>query len=130
MTAAKHLVAIVDDDQRLLESLRELLKSAGYLVLTSLSAQSLLASPDLVKVDCLIADVDMPAMDGFELQKRVKETRPGLPVILMTGRHEVVDQQRALGQGNEGIFGKPFDGQALLSAISRSMRPRTEEERQ
>ena len=130
MTAAKHLVAIVDDDQRLLEFLRELLQSAGYLVLTSLSAQSLLASPDLMKVDCLIADVDMPAMDGFELQKRVKETRPGLPVILMTGRHEVVDQQRALGQGNEGIFGKPFDGQALLSAISRSMRPRTEEERQ
>ena len=71
----------------------------------------------------------MPAMDGFELQKRVKETRPGLPVILMTGRHEVVDQQRALGQGNEGIFGKPFDGQAPF-AISRSMRPRTEEERQ
>jgi FixJ family two-component response regulator len=128
MTEGRILVAIVDDDQRLLESLRELLESAGYSVRLFSSAMALLASLDLPEVDCLVADVEMPGMDGFELQKRVREMRPDLPVILMTGRQEFIDRHRAAGQAGQSIFRKPFEGQALLTAIARSLPPPTEEE--
>jgi FixJ family two-component response regulator len=122
MQAGNSIIAIVDDDPRLLESLRDLMESAGYAVRSFQSAQSLLANAAaLSEIHCLIADIGMPIIDGFELEKRVKQARPELPVILVTGRHEIADQQRAIAQGNR-FFRKPFDGQALLAAIAKALR--------
>ena len=121
MQIEKPVIAVVDDDPRLLESIGDLLESAGYSVRAFSSARSFLedkgALPD---TDCLIADIGMPVIDGFELEKRVRRARPELPVILITGRHEIADQQRAIGQGNR-FFRKPFDGQALLAAVSQAL---------
>jgi FixJ family two-component response regulator len=122
MLHGKFIVAVVDDDPRPLESLGELLESAGYFVRSFSSAQSLLADKVAIsEIDCLIADIGMPVIDGFELEKLVKLARPELPVILITGRHEIADQQRAIAQGNR-FFRKPFDGQALLAAINQALR--------
>jgi FixJ family two-component response regulator len=79
----------------------------------------------LSESDCLIADIGMPVIDGFELENLVKQARPQLPVILISGRHEIGDQQRAIAQGNR-FFRKPFDGQALLAAIGQALQ-RTDE---
>ena len=57
---------------------------------------------------------------GFELENLVKQAHPDLPVILITGRHEIADQQRAMARGNR-FFRKPFDGQALLAAIGQAL---------
>jgi FixJ family two-component response regulator len=114
-----HVVAIVDDDPRLLESLEDLLQSAGYAVRPFSSAGSLFAS-GLSGVDLIITDIGMPGVDGFELRDLVKKARPELPVFLITGRHELADQDRA--QGISGFFRKPFDGQALLAAIDNALR--------
>ena len=115
-------MAVVDDDPRLLESLEDLLESAGYSVRTFRSARSFLDDETaLSRTDCLITDIGMPVIDGFELEKLVKEARPELPVFLITGRHEIADQQRAIAQGNR-FFRKPFDGQALLAAIGQALR--------
>lgn len=121
MPIATHIVAVVDDDPRLLESLGDLLESAGYSVLPFGSARSFLEDETaLSKADCLIADIGMPVIDGFELEKLARQARPELPVILITGRHEIADQQRAIAQGNR-FFRKPFDGQALLAAIGQAL---------
>ena len=121
MLLGKFIVAVVDDDFRILESLGDLLESAGYAVRLFTSAQSLLEDTvALSETDCLIADIGMPVIDGFELEKLVKRARPELPVILITGRHEIADQQRAIAQGNR-FFRKPFDGQALLAAIGQAV---------
>jgi FixJ family two-component response regulator len=118
------VVAIVDDDPRLLESLEDLLESAGYVARSFSSPGALLVS-GLSGLDMLITDIGMPGMDGFELRDLVKKARPDLPVFLITGRHEIVDQHRAKGIG--GLFCKPFDGQALLAAIGDALRnPKTE----
>lgn len=121
MSLGSSTIAVVDDDPRLLESLGDLLESAGYSVRSFRSAQLLLDDKAaLAAIDCLIADIGMPVIDGFELEKLVKQARPDLPVILVTGRHEIADQQRAIAQGNR-FFRKPFDGQALLVAIGQAL---------
>jgi FixJ family two-component response regulator len=113
------VVAIVDDDPRLLESLEDLLESAGFAACSFSSAGALLAR-GLSGVDVLITDIGMPGMDGFELRDLVKKVRPELPVFLITGRHEIADQNRA--QGTSGCFRKPFDAKVLLAAIGDALR--------
>ncbi|MER9657715.1 response regulator [Mesorhizobium sp. M0152] len=119
MSTRRPVVAVVDDDPRLLESLEDLLESAGYIARSFSSAGSLVVS-GLSDVDVLITDIGMPGMDGFELRDLVKRARPKLPVFLITGRHELADQYRA--KGISGFFRKPFDGQALLVAVGDALR--------
>lgn len=114
-------VAVVDDDTRVLESLEDLLESAGHTVLAFASGKALLDDQAFAAIDCLIADIGMPQLDGFELQRLARARRPGLPVIFITGRHEIADQQRATALGNHGFFFKPFDAQALLAAVRRAV---------
>ncbi|QJP12533.1 response regulator [Starkeya sp. ORNL1] len=121
MNKPRPVVAIVDDDPRLLESLEELLESAGY-VTRSFSSAGLLLISGLSGLDLLITDIGMPGMNGFELRDLVKKARPELPVFLITGRHEITDQDRA--QGISGFFRKPFDAKALLAAIGDVLRGR------
>ncbi|MER9592896.1 response regulator [Mesorhizobium australicum] len=125
MSKHKPIVAVVDDDPRLLESMEELLESAGYVARSFSSAQQLLIC-GLPGLDVLITDIGMPGMDGFELRDLVNRARPELPVFLITGRHEIVDQNRA--KGMSGFFRKPFDAQALLAAIGETLRNHDTEE--
>lgn len=115
MSKQRPVVAIVDDDPRLLESLEDLLESAGYDALGFSSGEALLAQ-GLAGLDVLITDIGMPGMDGFALRDLVCRQRPDLPVFLVTGRHEIADQHRAQCVG--GFFRKPFDAATLLAAIS------------
>lgn len=111
---APHVIAVVDDDPRILESLQDLLESAGYRVLLHSSAASLLAS-DLSRIACVITDVGLPTTDGFALRDRVLQRRPELPVFLISGR-------RDLASGSHPrFFRKPFDGPALLVAIETAL---------
>lgn len=120
MTERKNMIAVVDDDPRLLESLEDLLESAGYAVRTFPSAKALVDT-GLSDIDCLITDIGMPAMDGFDLLDLVKKARPELPVFLITGRHEIGDQRRARTKDIRGFFRKPFDGPALLAAVGDAL---------
>jgi FixJ family two-component response regulator len=119
VTKMRPIVAVVDDDPRLLESLENLLESAGYASRSFSSARSLLIS-GLSGLDVLIADIGMPGMDGFELCDLVKKVRPDLPMFLITGRHEIADADRV--QGVSGCFRKPFDAQDMLAAIGNALR--------
>ena len=122
MSKRKRMIAAVDDDPRVLESLGQLFKSAGYSVHMFSSAKALIDG-GLSHIDCLITDIGMPAMDGFELRDHVKQVRPELPVFLITGRHEIGDQRRAVAEDISGFFRKPFDGPALLAAVEDALRP-------
>jgi FixJ family two-component response regulator len=115
------MIAVVDDDTRLLESLEDLFESAGYNVRTYTSAQALLDA-GLSDIDCLVTDIGMPSMDGFDLLDVVKRERRGLPVFLITGRHEIGDQERANAKDISGFFRKPFNGPTLLAAVGDALR--------
>jgi FixJ family two-component response regulator len=118
VTTKRSVVAVVDDDPRLLESLEDLLESAGYRVRCFSSAQAVLEG-GLSDIDVLITDIGLPGIDGFELRDQVRASRPDLPVFLITGRHEIADQNRA--QGISGFFRKPFDGRLLLAAVTEAL---------
>jgi FixJ family two-component response regulator len=114
-------VAIVDDDMRLLESLRELLESVGFDVLAYPSGRHFVRSDALSGMDCLITDIGMPGVDGFALERLVLERRPEVPVFLITGRHELAERRMAQGGASHPVFRKPFDGQALIAAIEAAL---------
>ena len=118
-------IAVVDDDQGILRSLEYLLESANFSVRLFGSASELLESGCLREVDCLISDIDMPGMDGFELMQWVAEQRPGLPTILITGYPDRIQWMPAQGAGKPRTFTKPFQGQELLHAIEDALRLRT-----
>lgn len=121
MTDIRSLIAVVDDDLRVLESLEELLESAGYRVQTFTGAAVFLAA-DYSLIDCLITDIGMPEVDGFQLLEIVQRSKPGLPVFLISGRHEIADQARATAKNITGFFRKPFDAHDLLSKVGDAMR--------
>lgn len=125
MSKQRPMVAIVDDDPRLLESLEDLLESAGYATRSFSSAGALLER-GLSGVNALITDIGMPGTNGFELRDLVKEAQPDLPVFLITGRHEIADQGRA--QGINGFFRKPFDAKVLLAAVRDALPDRKMED--
>jgi FixJ family two-component response regulator len=114
--SARFLVAVVDDDPRALESLADLLEAAGYDVRLYPSAQLVWTRGDLSDIDCLISDIGMPEMNGFELRRLALLECPDLPVILITGRPELRAQYSSIIEPDR-YFEKPFDGQQLLAAI-------------
>jgi FixJ family two-component response regulator len=123
------LVSVVEDDQFFRESMRRLLRSLGYAVGAFPSAAHFLASPRLGETDCLIADVNMPAMTGLELHRRLIEMGYAIPTILVTAYPDNDVRARALKDGVVGYLRKPIDEKRLmrcLRAAFHSDEPREE----
>ena len=116
------IVAVVDDDQRILESLEDLLESGDHTARLFASGTGLLESGCLAEIDCLISDIDLPKIDGLELLRLVHAARPELPAILITGHPELVNRSLSIGAGHYRLFKKPFNGQELLTAVSGALR--------
>ena len=116
------IVAVVDDDEGILRSLEYLLESADYAVRLFRSGTELLDSGCLEKINCLISDIDMPGMDGFELLRLIHKVRPALPIILITGYPDTLKRLSPLGGSKPRLFTKPFDGAELLTAVSDALR--------
>ena len=115
------IVASVDDDRRVLHSLAMLMESAGYAQQSFTSAEEFLQSPALAAAACVIADVQMPGVDGLELQRRIRLARPELPVVFISAHGDDAVRNRALREGATAFFDKPFDGAALLTAITNAL---------
>jgi FixJ family two-component response regulator len=119
--SARTTIAVVDDDPSVLHALDLLLSSADHRVQTFASAVAMLESGCLEDVACLISDVCMPAMDGLALLAAVRATRPALPVILISGRPDALDQLAGVAPHQYRLFSKPLDGRALLDAIKDAL---------
>ena len=118
--STRFVVAVVDDDHRTLESLADLLEAAGYDVRLYTSAKAVWTRSGLSDIDCLISDIGMSEMDGFELRRLALSERPELPVILITGRPELRAQHSSIIE-RDRYFEKPFDGRQLLAAIRAAL---------
>lgn len=109
---------VVDDDSPVLESLRNLLESAGYATHGFASAQALLASSVWETFNLLISDISMPEIDGFTLYRRLQSERPGTPVLLITGGERMLREAEGLGVP---VFFKPVDADQLLRSVAEKL---------
>jgi DNA-binding response OmpR family regulator len=123
MDVHQFVIGVVDDDARVLESFDELLASGGYQVLLFSSAEAFISSNGFQRVDCLISDIGMPTMNGWELLKMARTEYPDLPVVLITARDEEHPRASVEGRGARRLFRKPFDGRELLAALDTILRP-------
>jgi len=118
----KILVSVVDDDQFCRESMCRLMRSLGYTADVFSSAAEFLASPRLAETACLVADVQMPAMTGLELHRRLVETGQAIPTILMTAFPNNVDRARALNDGVMCYLRKPAEEEHLTRCVREALR--------
>ena len=122
MTTIKPRIAVVDDDESVVKALARLLRSAGYAACTFGSAQEFLGSIATSLPQCLVLDVQMPGMNGFELQSRLKDLGHGqLPVIFITAHDTPQMRASARQSGTFALLLKPFEDTALLAAIDEAI---------
>src|SRR5277367_4258759 len=110
-------ISIVDDDASIREALKSLMRSVQFDVEAFGSAEEFLNSERLNDTSCLILDVYLPGMNGFELQNRLNMERPGIPIVFITAHSDEVSRQRALKGGAVDFLSKPVRRDALFKAI-------------
>ena len=115
------IVAVIDDDQSVRESLPDLLVELGFAVRTFSSAEEFLVSPNLADAECVILDVSMPGMSGPELRRELKVRWPQLPVIFMTAQRDERLRLQLLEQDAVACLIKPFSETALLDAMRAAL---------
>ena len=115
------LVHVVDDDPAVRDSLSLLLQSAGFSARAYDSAASFLAAASDRVAGCVLTDVQMPELNGLELQRRMSELGICLPVIVMTGHADVPIAVEALKAGAVDFLEKPFEEEHLLAAVGSAI---------
>ena len=117
------VVATIDDDHRVRESIQSVLESAGYNAIMFESAEEFLESGlVLPRLGCVIVDVRLPGLNGVELQQCIRQQRPSMPVIFVTAHDDDGIRTRALRGGAVAFMLKPFDAAALLEIVERATR--------
>ena len=111
------LIAIIDDDELICDSLQDLLESAGLVARCFGSAEEFLESGLHREATCLITDILMPKMSGLELQARLNAEERDLPIIFITAHGDASMRIRAMRQGAVEFLTKPFDHQLLLKTV-------------
>lgn len=114
---AKARVYIIDDDEAVRDSLGVQLEAAGYEVVSFASAIEFLKTAGSVPLGCVVSDVQMPDMDGLELQKQLTEMQLNFPVVIVTGHADVAIAVRAMKAGAVDFIEKPFDEKAILESL-------------
>jgi len=118
------LIAVVDDDISVRESVESLLKSVGFRVNTYCSAEEFMSSPRLDSAECLILDVRLDGMSGPDLQRELKTTGRSIPIVFVTAHETEALRHRMITDGAIDCLLKPFTDDTLLNAVEIALRSR------
>ena len=118
------LISIIDDDALARDGIRELVESLGYNAVTFKSAEHFLGSDWVAATTCLITDVQMPGLDGLELQEELQSQGRYMPVILITAYPNEKQRSRALNGGAVGVLSKPFNEESLIRCLTAAIKAR------
>jgi len=116
------VVSIVDDDGSLRRSLRNLLLSVGFRVETFVSAEEFLRSAQRENTGCVVLDLRMPGMSGFDLLRQLAAANSRTPVVVLTAHGDRATRERSLQAGAVAFVRKPFDSENLLRVVGTAMR--------
>jgi len=115
------LVSIVDDDESLRRSVKNLLTSVGFRVETFASAEAFLQSGHRSDTRCVVLDLRMPGMSGVDLLIHLAAAGSPIPVVILTAHSDDEARRRTLQAGAVAFLGKPFHGEALLGAVRKAL---------
>lgn len=115
------VVFVVDDDVSVRESLESLIRWAGWQPLTFSSARAFLSRDAVDAPQCLVLDVELPDINGLDLQERVADERTNMPVIFITGYGDIPMTVRAMKAGAAEFLTKPFERDVMLTAIRTAL---------
>ena len=115
------LIAIIDDDEAMQDSLRDLVEAAGLVAQCFGSAEEFLESDLHTRAACLIVDIRMPKMSGLQLQARLKEEECNIPIIFITAHGDARMRIQAMREGAVEVLAKPFDHQLLLKTVRAAL---------
>ena len=118
---AKDLISVVDDDESIRRTTTLLIESFGFRATAFESAESFLKSGQLHDISCLILDIRMPDMNGFELQSELAAAGCGRPIIFITGYDDKESRGRAMQAGAVAFLGKPFSDEQLLQTVRSAL---------
>jgi FixJ family two-component response regulator len=110
-------VAVVDDDEVVRRSIGRLLRIFGFEAESYASGEEFLSAFRTFQPDCVVLDLQMPGVDGFETQARLARTGHGVPVVVITGQDSPEYRARALAGGARDYLKKPIEGPELLKSI-------------
>ena len=122
MKASRPLVAVVDDDESVRESLPDLLSEFGFAARTFSSPEEFLASDCVGQTKCLVLDIAMPGMSGPDLQQELKRRGGEIPIIFITASTDKAIRPRLIEEGAVECLFKPFSDTALLDALHTALR--------
>ena len=114
-------VYIVDDEERMCQSLEAIMRNAGYEASSSTSGVSALKNIEQDRADVFLLDVHIPDLDGFNLLDRIREVRPDAPVVMITGDATVESAVKALRKGAFDYLKKPFEPEELLKTVDNAL---------
>jgi FixJ family two-component response regulator len=117
------IISVVDDDASVGRAISNFLQARGYVVHIFESAEEYLGSPHLNDTSCVIADVQMPAMDGFELLAKMRVHDDVVPFIFISGSSDESVRARALKAGAVGFLVKPFAATSLIACLDAALGP-------
>jgi FixJ family two-component response regulator len=112
-------IAIIEDEESVRNALVFQLSTAGFEVVAYSSAEELLESADAKDLDCVVADIYLPRMNGLQLQEELNRTIPYASIVFITGHGDLALGMHAMRKGAVDFLEKPLDDQALLSSINR-----------
>ena len=121
------IISIVDDDASARVATDRLVRSLGWRARTFASCEEFLQSPQLEDTQCLVTDVQMPRVDGLELQHRLSTQGRRIPIIFMTAFPDDATRVRAMAAGAICFLTKPFDVSTLSECIETALRRRRQE---
>lgn len=117
MVDANTTIMVIDDDDLVRDSLKTLLKSAGFKAEVFDSAERFLTSGFHLIDSLLVLDIQMPDMNGLELQRHLAETGVAIPIIFITANEDNKVRTKAMALGAEAVLQKPFEDNTLLDTI-------------
>jgi RNA polymerase sigma factor (sigma-70 family) len=121
MTSPAPLIHIVDDDESFRISLGRLLQAAGYRTKLYESGDAFLAKPPAGEPGCVLLDMQMNGMNGFQLQEHLSTSDNILPVVFLTAHANIPASVQAMRGGAEDYLSKPVGNEALLAAVERAL---------
>jgi FixJ family two-component response regulator len=121
MSATEPIVQIVDDDPSFLAAASRLLRASGFAVKTFSSASNFLAHRDTDSPGCVVADLQMPGINGLDLQSALTRSRNPLPILFLTGHGDIPSSVRAMRGGAVDFLEKRAPKEKLLDAVRRAL---------